>query len=149
MATISDTSGQMPTTCFEDVAARDMEEAARAGGCAILTVELDKRPGEDTPRVTVRRVQPFEGLANNAQMILEVSIDDPRALATLAGVVTDQRGGRGQILVRAVIASGEAELVLGRDFRLDGELAQKVENLPGIRWAALKTANSPQLAAVA
>ncbi|RYD86818.1 MAG: DUF655 domain-containing protein, partial [Sphingomonadales bacterium] len=32
MATISDTSGQMPTTCFEEIAAKDMEEAARALG---------------------------------------------------------------------------------------------------------------------
>ncbi|MBX3564789.1 MAG: DNA polymerase III subunit alpha [Sphingomonas sp.] len=149
MATISDTSGQMPTTCFDELASKDMEEAARAGGCAILTVELDKRPGEDTPRVTVRRVQPFESLANNAQMVLEVRVDDARVLPILAGIVGDQRGGRGQIFVRAPIAEGEAELILGRDFRLDGELAQKIENLQGISWAALKTADREQLAAVA
>ncbi|RYY26450.1 MAG: DNA polymerase III subunit alpha [Sphingomonadales bacterium] len=149
MATISDTSGQMPTTCFEEMAAKDMEECARAGGCAILTVELDKRPGEDSARVTVRRVQPLEGLADTAKLTLNVAVDDPRALAVLADMVADQRGGRGQIFVRAPIADGEAELVLGRDFRLDGELAEKIENLPGIRWASLKTAESPPLAAVA
>jgi DNA polymerase-3 subunit alpha len=149
MATISDTSAQTPTTCFDELAAKDMEEAARAGGCAILTVELDKRPGEDSPRVTVRRVQPFESLANNAQMVLEVTVDDPKVLPILAGIVGDQRGGRGQIFMRAAISEGEAELVLGRDFRLDGELAQKIENLAGIRWAALRTADREQLAAVA
>ncbi len=149
MATISDTSGQMPTTCFDELAAKDMEECARAGGCAILTVELDKRPGEDTARVTVRRVQALEGLADTARLTLNVAVDDPKALAVLASMVADQRGGRGQIFVRAPIAEGEAELVLGRDFRLDGELAQKIENLPGIRWASLKTAESPGLAAVA
>ena len=31
-----------------------LEDAARDGGCALLTVELDRRPGEETPRVTVR-----------------------------------------------------------------------------------------------
>jgi DNA polymerase-3 subunit alpha len=149
MATISDTSAQTPTTCFDELAAKDMEEAARAGGCAILTVELDKRPGEDTPRVTVRRVQPFESLANNAQLLLEVAVDDPRALPILAGIVGDQRGGRGQILVRAAIVGGEAEMILGRDFRLDGELARKIENLDGIRSAWFKSADNPKLAAAA
>ncbi|MBL7508177.1 hypothetical protein INQ20_28120, partial [Escherichia coli] len=42
--------------------------------------------------------------------------------------------------VRVGIPGGEAELVLGRDFRLDGELRQKVENVPGVRWATLKSA---------
>ncbi|RYD57504.1 MAG: DNA polymerase III subunit alpha [Sphingomonadales bacterium] len=149
MATISDTSGQMPTTCFEEGASKDMEDAARSGGCAILTVELDKRPGEDTPRVTVRRVQPFESLANNAQMVLDVMIDDAHVLPTLARVVADQRGGRGQIIVRAPIAGGEAELVLGRDFRLDGELADKIGALSGIRSAALRPLDGQRLAAAA
>ncbi|RYD56930.1 MAG: DNA polymerase III subunit alpha [Sphingomonadales bacterium] len=149
MATISDTSAQTPVTCFDEMVAKDMEEAARAGGCGILTVELDKRPGEDTPRVTVRRVQPFESLASNAQLVLDVAIDDARVLAILAGIMGDQRGGRGQILVRAPISGGEAELILGRDFRLDGELAQKIENLAGVRSALLKSADSPRLAAAA
>ncbi len=149
MATISDTSAQTPVTCFDELVAKDLEDAARAGGCAILTVELDKRPGEDTPRVTVRRVQPFESLANNAQMVLEIALNDARALPVLAGMVSEQRGGRGQIFVRAPISDGEAELVLGRDFRLDGELAQKIENLQGITLAILRTADREQLAAVA
>ena len=149
MATISDTSAQTPITCFDELVAKDMEEAARAGGCALLTVELDKRPGEDAPRVTVRRIQPFESLANNAQLVLEAVIDDPRVLPILAGIVGDQRGGRGQILVRTTIADGEAELILGRDFRLDGELAQKIGNLDGIRSVSLKSADNPRLAAAA
>ncbi|UZK67226.1 DNA polymerase III subunit alpha [Sphingomonas sp. M1-B02] len=149
MATISDTSGQIPVTCFEELAAKDMEEAARAGGCGVLTVELDKRAGEDTPRVTVKRVQPFETLANTAQLLLEVVVDDPRVLGVLAELMADQRGGRGEILVRAPLAEGEATVVLGRNFRLDGELAQKIEKLHGIRHAALKTAESQRLAAAA
>ncbi|MDF2382389.1 DNA polymerase III subunit alpha [Nostoc ellipsosporum NOK] len=140
MATISDKSAQALATCFEDSAAKDLEDCARAGGCAVLTVELDKRPGEDTPRVSIKRVQPFEGLANTARLVLDVAIDDVRAVPILAGIIGDQRGGRGEVLVRVGIPGGEAELVLGRDFRLDGELAQKIENVPGIRWASLKSA---------
>ncbi|MBC9031450.1 DNA polymerase III subunit alpha [Sphingomonas sp. JC676] len=149
MATISDTSAQTPTTCFDEMVAKDMEEASRTGGCAVLTVELDKRPGEDSPRVTVKRVQLFESLANTAQLVLEVAIDDPQVLPVLAGIVADQRGGRGEIVVQAPFADGEAKVVLGRNFRLDGELAQKIEGLPGIRRAALRTAESQRLAAAA
>src|SRR5204863_105991 len=103
-----------------DSAAKDLEDCARAGGCAVLTVELDKRAGEDTPRVSIKRVQPFEGLANTARLVLDVAIDDVRAVPVLAGIIGDQRGGRGEVLVRVGIPGGEAELVLGRDFRLDG-----------------------------
>jgi DNA polymerase-3 subunit alpha len=140
MATISDKSAQTIATCFEDSAVPDLERCAREGGCAVLTVELDKRAGEDTPRVSIKRVQPFEGLANTARLVLDVAIDDVRAIPVLAGIVSDQRGGRGEVLVRVGIQGGEAELVLGRDFRLDGELRQKIENIPGIRWASLKSA---------
>ncbi|MDH4743793.1 DNA polymerase III subunit alpha [Sphingomonas sp. CBMAI 2297] len=140
MATISDKSAQTIATCFEDSAVPDLERCAREGGCAVLTVELDKRAGEDTPRVSIKRVQPFEGLANTARLVLDVTIDDVQAIPILAGIIGDQRGGRGEVLAHVGIPGGEAELVLGRDFRLDGELAQKIENVPGIRWASLKSA---------
>ncbi|MEP9360809.1 DNA polymerase III subunit alpha [Sphingomonas sp. KR3-1] len=140
MATISDKSAQTIATCFEDSAVPDLERCAREGGCAVLTVELDKRAGEDTPRVSIKRVQSFDNLANTARLVLDVAIDDVRAIPVLAGIIGDQRGGRGEVLVRVGIAGGEAELVLGRDFRLDGELRQKIENVPGIRWATLKSA---------
>ncbi|MFS2111002.1 DNA polymerase III subunit alpha [Sphingomonas sp. Sphisp140] len=140
MATISDKSAQTIATCFEDSAVPDLERCAREGGCAVLTVELDKRAGEDTPRVSIKRVQSFESLANTARLVLDVTIDDVAAIPILAGIIGDQRGGRGEVLVHVGIAGGVAEIVLGRDFRLDGELRQKIENVPGIRWAVLKSA---------
>jgi DNA polymerase III subunit alpha len=149
MATISDKSAQTVATCFEESAAKDLEDCARAGGCAVLTVELDKRAGEDTPRVSIRRVQSFEALADTARLVLDITLDDGRSLSTIAAMVGEQRGGRGEILLRSPIPGGEAELILGRDFRLDGELAQKIEKLPGVRWATLKSAASAQLAAAA
>ncbi len=149
MATLSDTSGQIPVSCFDEPVARDLEDVSRGDGCAVLTLELDRRAGEDAPRAAVKRVQPFESLASSAAMVLDVAVDDPAALPVLAGIVGDQRGGRGEICLRAAFGpEGEAKLVLGRNFRLDGELAQRVENLQGIRWAALKTAESHRPAAV-
>jgi DNA polymerase-3 subunit alpha len=149
MASLSDTSGQVPVSCFDELVANDMEAVAREGGCAVLTVELDRRSGDETPRVAVKRVQPFDTLASSAAMVLDVAVDDPAVLPALADLVGGQRGGRGEICLRAALGSeGEARVVLGRNFRLDGELAQRVENLQGIRWAALKTADSHRPTAV-
>ncbi|QIG80352.1 DNA polymerase III subunit alpha [Stakelama tenebrarum] len=149
MAGISDATGQFVTTCFDEEASNALEDCARDGGCAVLTVELDRRAGEETPRVTVRRVQPFESLANAARLVLDLTIESAEVLASLADLVGDQRGGRGELRIRGPLGEdGEVELVLGRDFRLDGELAERIEALPGVASAELRDAE-PRLASVA
>jgi DNA polymerase-3 subunit alpha len=144
---LSDASGTVPCTCFEEFTAKEMEDAARVGGCGILTIELDRRPGEDTPRVTVRKVQPFEGMAKDVRLTLRLTVGEPGALAQIAGLLADARGGRCEVIVDAPLPNGgEAELVLGRNFRLDGELATRIEALPGITRADLKPTEQPKLA---
>lgn len=146
MANISDASGQAVATCFEEDAAKALEEAAKVGGCGLLTVELDRRPGEDAPRVTIKRIQPFEGLADSARLVLSLAVADAVALRRLATMLTECRGGRGEVRVRLNAGAGrEADVVLGRDFRLDGELAAQIEALPGIASAELKPADDRQL----
>src|SRR5688500_11040369 len=61
MATISDPSGQYEATVFDDEPGAELEAAAKSGGCGLMTVELDRRPGDETPRVTIKRFQPLEG----------------------------------------------------------------------------------------
>jgi DNA polymerase-3 subunit alpha len=43
---------------------------------------------------------------------------------------------------------GEAELVLGRDFRLDAELAARIERIDGVAAVRLSVAPQPRLALV-
>lgn len=138
MATLSDQSGQFIATCFDDAVAADLEEAARAGGCGLATVELDRRPGEETPRVTVKRMQPFEALASLARFVVEIAVAEPAALPALARLLEHHRGARGEVLVRATVPGGEALLLLGRDFLLDGELVDRIEDLPGVREVTLR-----------
>lgn len=136
MASISDQSGQTLTTCFDELAAKDLEDVSRAGGCAVLTVELDKRPGEDTPRVSVKRVQPFESIANVARLLVDLVIDDANALPRLAEMIGEARGGRCTVRLWAPLsAEGQAELVLGRNFRIDEEMVARIADLSGIRSA--------------
>lgn len=147
MATLSDASGTVPCTCFEEHTAKEMEEASRVGGCGILTIELDRRAGEDTARVTVRKVQPFEGMAKDVRLTLRLAVTEAAALSQVAALLADARGGRCEVIVDAPLPDGgEAELVLGRNFRLDGELATRIEHLSGIARAELKPTQQPRLA---
>ncbi|HEU0044655.1 DNA polymerase III subunit alpha [Sphingomonas sp.] len=143
MATLSDASGQFVATCFEDSVAKDLEEAAANGGCGLATVELDRRPGEEAPRVTVKRIQPFEALASTARFAVELTVTDRSAFTDLATLLVHHRGARGEIRARVTLADGrEARLLLGRDFLLDAELAGRLESLHGISTVEFKQAET-------
>jgi DNA polymerase-3 subunit alpha len=152
MAQLSDPSGQFTATCFDDAVAADLEEAARVGGCGLITVELDRRPGEEAPRISVKRIQPFETLASTARFVLEVTVADPAAFAPLARLLADHRGARGEVRARLAMpdreGEGETVILLGRDFLLDAELAGHVEALHGITATTLGTSEATRLALV-
>jgi DNA polymerase-3 subunit alpha len=149
LCTVSDQSGQFIASCFDDDICEALEGAARTGSCGLANVELDRRPGEDTPRVAIRRIQPFEQLGSHARLRLEVTLAEPELPAVLATMLGSVRGGRGEVLLRAQLADGaEAELRLGRDFLLDAELAARIERIPGILAVRLSAADPVQLALV-
>ncbi|MFC3580779.1 DNA polymerase III subunit alpha [Sphingomonas hylomeconis] len=143
MATLSDPSGQFVATCFDDNVAADLEEAARNGGCGVLTVELDRRPGEETPRVSIKRIQPFEQLASLARFNLVADVHSIAAMRQLGELLSTHRGARGEVWVNASLPDGRAaRLLLGRDFLLDGELAGQIESLQDVDNVALKPAET-------
>jgi DNA polymerase-3 subunit alpha len=148
MATLSDSSGQFEATVFDDAVAEQAGNAAKTGACALLTVELDRRPGEETPRVTIRSLQTFESLSRRTRLQLEVETDDPSALVALAAAVGGHRGGHGQLLLKAPLEGGAADLVLGRDFIVDAELAARLERIHGVAAVRLSVAEAPRLALV-
>lgn len=142
MAKLSDATSQFDASCFDDDVSKAMEEVAASGGCALLTVELDRQPGEETPRVTIKRVQKFEGLANNTRLKAEVEIGDVAGVLALAALVSGERGGRGELLLHTNVDGTRATLRLGRDFALDAELAQRIEMLPGVMSMQLGPADT-------
>ena len=148
MATMSDSSGQFVATVFDDDASAQVEAAAKSGACALLSVELDRRPGEEAPRVTIRSLQLFDNLSKRARLRLEVEVDEVDAIARLAAAVAQERGGHGELRLRVKLDEGEAELVLGRDFRLDAELAARLERIDGVAAVRLAVAPQPRLALV-
>jgi DNA polymerase-3 subunit alpha len=149
MATLSDPSGQFVATCFDDSVAVDLEEAARNGGCGLITVELDRRAGEEQPRVTVKRIQPFDELASATRMNLDIEIEDAVAIPAIGALLSEARGARGEArLVVPLPAGGTATILIGRDFLLDPELADRIATLPGVRSAEVAIAPPQRLALV-
>jgi DNA polymerase-3 subunit alpha len=149
MATISDPSGQYEATVFDDEPSAALESAAKAGGCGLMTVELDRRPGDDVPRVTVKRFQPFENLAKQTRLQLRLSITDPALVLAVARELKDSRGGNGMVRATMPVSEGrEATLVLGRDFNLCADLAARLTRILGEGAVELSAQEPPQLALV-
>jgi DNA polymerase-3 subunit alpha len=149
MATISDASGQYEATVFDDEPSEALENAAKSGACGLMTVELDRRPGDDTPRVTIKRFQPLDALAKRSKLLLNLRIGDLAAVAAVTQALLDARGGNG--IVRAIlpISGGrEATLILGRDFNLDADLAARLTRLLGEGAVELSAQEPPRLALV-
>jgi DNA polymerase-3 subunit alpha len=146
MATISDPSGQYEATVFDDEPGAELEAAAKSGGCGLMTVELDRRPGDETPRVTIKRFQPLDSLAKKTRLQLDLTIAD----AGLVGAVARELHGGGTGTVRATvpIAGGEARLLLGREFMLDADLAARLARLLGDEAVELSAQEAPKLALV-
>src|SRR6185437_10344910 len=132
MATLSDSSGQFIATAFDDDATAALEAAAKAGQCGLLGVELDRRAGDETPRVTIKRFQPLTDLAKRTRLQMTVRVADAAAIAQILRGLDDASGGNG--LVRFIVptaSGGEAVIIAGRDFALDAELAAQIERLAG------------------
>ncbi len=149
MATISDASGQYVATVFDAGPSADLEAAAKAGTCGLMTVELDRRPGDEVPRVTVKHFQPIDSLAKKTRLQLDLTIADAGLLAAILPDLAAARGGNGLIRATLPISHGrEAVLMLGRDFTLDADLASRLERLLGEGAVTLSAQEGPKLALV-
>ena len=149
MATLSDSSGQFIATAFDDEATAALEAAAKAGQCGLLSVELDRRPGDETPRVTIKRFQPLSDLAKRTRLQMTVRICDAAMVDRVARELSDARGSNGVVRFLVPIASGgEAVVIAGRDFALDGELAARIEHVSGEGSVDLSAQEPPRLALV-
>jgi DNA polymerase-3 subunit alpha len=149
MATLSDSSGQFVATVFDEEPGQAVEAAARAGSCGLLQVELDRRAGDEAPRVTIKRFQPLDALAQRSRLQIEIRVDDPAQVAALAATLNVARGGTGAVrLIMPLERGGEAVVLAGRDFTLDAELAARIERVTGEGSVALSVQEPPRLSLV-
>ncbi|MBO9575475.1 MAG: DNA polymerase III subunit alpha [Sphingobium sp.] len=149
-ATFSDSSGQFQASCFDEEGCKLLANLHEGGQCALLTVELDRQDGEETPRVTVREVQSFDKLAGSARMRLVITVDAAEAMAPLATMLADRKGGRSRVEIEAPLPDGtHALLRLGEDYQVDEELGDRIEGLRGVTAVALGPLGAPNLRVVA
>ncbi|QIL03337.1 DNA polymerase III subunit alpha [Sphingomonas sinipercae] len=149
MATVSDPSGQFVATAFDDEATIALEQAAQSGACGLLTVELDRRPGDELPRVTIKRFQPLETLAKRTRLHLTIRVSDPAFMPAIAAELNRARGGTGVVrLIVGTQTADEAVILAGRDFMLDAELAARITVLAGESSVDLSVQEPPKLALV-
>ena len=148
-ATLSDASGQFQATAFDDEPIEALRAAADRGACGLLTVELDRRPGDDTPRVAVKRFQPIESLAKRSRLQMVVTVNNADLIQQIAAELAERRGGTGTVRLHLPLANGgEASVLAGRDFTLDAELAARIERIAGEGAADLSVQEPPKLALV-
>jgi DNA polymerase-3 subunit alpha len=141
MLTLSDRSGQFPASCFDDGAAQALTELAESGGCAVVSVELDWREGEETPRVAVRSVKSLDRLAETTPLRLTVTIEDAAPLAMLKALLDAAGGGRSEAVLKVEDGAGPiGSLCLGRNYAVDQELVYRIERLHGVVSAELTPA---------
>jgi len=134
---------------FDDEPSAALEAAAKAGGCGLLTVELDRRAGDDAPRVTVKRFQPLEALAQRTRLQLTVRAADADTIERVVRELGEARGGNGTVRFALPLSNGgQAVVVAGRDFALDGELAERIARVSGEGTVELSAQEPPKLALV-
>lgn len=149
MATLSDGSGQYIATAFDDEPCTALEEAARSGACGLMSVELDRRPGDEVPRVTVKRFQPLDALAKRTRLEMTVRVPDEGTIAHLARELTGAHGGTGTLRFHLPLAEGgEAVILAGRDYSLDAEVASLIERVTGEGSVDLSVQEPPKLVLV-
>ena len=136
-ADFSDTSGQFSAACFEEALVPQFERWAESGECLLLTVELDAPNPDEPPRLTVRSARPLTAVSGATAMQLKADIATHDALLELKiALDVEHEGdfvGNGEVVVRlALEGGGQAQLRLGSSFLLNGEMAERLAELPGI-----------------
>src|SRR5690606_30723101 len=139
-ADFSDSSGQFSAACFEESLVESFQKWAAEGTCVLLNVELDSPSPDEPPRVTVRGARPLDEVKSGSRMLLTMDVTSADAIAERKRALEIGTPGHGEVQVRLKIG-GESEplLRLGRDYRLDGELAERLAEIEGLENVALAT----------
>ncbi len=139
-ADFSDQTGQFSAACFEEGLVESFTKWAAESTCVLLTVELDAPNPDDPPRVTVRGARPLAEVHGAARMLLSLELHDAGALAELKALLVPGTPGNGEVLATLKTGAEREPLVrLGRDFKLDGNLAERLAEVAGIANVALTT----------
>lgn len=138
-ADFSDQSGQFSAACFEETLVDSFVQWAQEGTCVLLNVELDAPNPDDPPRVTVRGARPLSEVTSTAKMQLTAEVFQPEAIEALATMLEAGQPGHGEVVLHLRIgAEEEPQMLLGRDFKLGGDMLDQLSGIPGLSNVSLK-----------
>ncbi len=139
-ADLSDSTGQFSAACFEESLVESFQKWAAESTCILLNVELDSPSPDEPPRVTIRGGRPLEEIKGGSRMLLKLELADAAALHDLKLELAPGTPGHGEVLVTLKTGTEmEPMMRLGRDYALDGELAERLALIEGIDKVALTT----------
>ncbi|MFC4292163.1 DNA polymerase III subunit alpha [Sphingorhabdus arenilitoris] len=146
---LSDSSGQFSASCFEEPVAELLGEWAKSSECLLLNVEMDMKPGEETPRLSIRSAKPLSGLVGASRLKMELDVEKAEALHALSHLLGPLQGGKSELVIRTPADGGRtAHIVLGRKFQLDADLKSQVEAIDGVANVRLAPLASSHLSLV-
>ncbi len=139
-ADFSDTTGQFSAACFEESLVASFRQWSADSMCILLNVELDSPSPDEPPRITVRGGRPLEEIKGGSRMVLNLELADIAALEQLKRELCPGTPGHGEVVVTLKTGTQDRPMIrLGRDFALDGELAERLVQVAGIDKVALTT----------
>ena len=132
-AEFSDQTGQFSASCFEEALVDRFLKWAADGTCVLLSVELDAPGPDEPPRITVRGARPLAEAGAAVRMLLTLDVERIEAVQELALVLPRRAEASGEVLARLLLPDGQRPVLrLGRDFALDGELAERLAPIDGL-----------------
>ncbi|MGB7374461.1 DNA polymerase III subunit alpha [Pontixanthobacter sp.] len=139
-ADFSDATGQFSAACFEEALVENFQKWAADSTCILLNVELDSPSPDEPPRVTIRGGRPLADISGSSRMVLNLELSDAAALHDLKLELGPGTPGHGEVLVKLKTGTETEPLMrLGRDYALDGELAERLALIEGVAKVALTT----------
>lgn len=150
-ADFSDATGQFSAACFEEGMVERFTRWADEQTCVLLQVELDSAGPDEPPRITVRGGTPLTEVRGSTPMMMTLEASDPAAIEALAAELSRAGAGKDEVVLALRIEGEDQPLFcLGRDFALDGELAERLASIAGIAKVQLsKRRAAPHLRLVA
>lgn len=131
--TLSDPTGVFEVTMFSEALAQS-RELLEAGVPLLLTLEGEWR--DDTPRLTVQRVESLDEVAAAASKGLYIYLDNPRPVPQLKRLIEREGEGRGRIAFMLEIdldgERQEVEVELGRRYAITPGLRAAIKTTPGV-----------------
>jgi len=129
---LSDSSGQFSASCFEDEVANALAAYAKNAECLLLNVEMDMKEGDEAPRLSIKSARPLAAMVQNARIQMALDITHGDAFHKLANLMAPYNNGKGYLVANISCNDNEIPVILGQNFRLDGDIAERIAEIDGV-----------------